>query len=226
MLKHRSFPSLAEVELFSEGALLLCPLRNEYTVNGNLPFTRPTAFSVALSGKLTFAQLAAAVRAASLNTVRLKALNNWVWVVEDSPKEGISLNTLAADVAAALGMGTAARDSYRIYPAHSGLAPVFVSLNSNNGGEYVLTWETDASGGIAPSRGGQYLATVAANTQLNPPSRAIYVGGDGDLVVHAQLDPSGTYATYKNVKAGTIIPVVADEIRAATTATHLRIEQK
>lgn len=50
-------------------------------------------------------------------------------------------------------------------------------------------------------------------------ARAIYVGGDGDLVA---VDQNGNAVTFTGVKAGTILPIRTIRVNAtSTTATNL-----
>lgn len=50
------------------------------------------------------------------------------------------------------------------------------------------------------------------------PVRSLYVGGAGNVVVR---DMQGTVVTFTAVPAGTILPVMVDQVRAATTATAI-----
>lgn len=61
--------------------------------------------------------------------------------------------------------------------------------------------------------------TADDNTDLDNLTRAIYVGGDGDLVVH---DPEGNPVTFASLAAGTLLPIRAARVLATgTTATGL-----
>lgn len=55
-------------------------------------------------------------------------------------------------------------------------------------------------------------------TVLPSPTAYIYVGGAGDVVV---TTPRGTLLTFKAVPVGTVLPIVANKVMAATTATFL-----
>lgn len=50
------------------------------------------------------------------------------------------------------------------------------------------------------------------------PIRSLYVGGTGDVVIQ---DMTGANITFKAVPVGTLLPVVCQQVRAATTATFL-----
>lgn len=61
-------------------------------------------------------------------------------------------------------------------------------------------------------------AITPADTDLEEPVRSVYVGGAGNLTIRT---PQGTDVTFVGVPAGSIIPVRARQVRAATTATNL-----
>lgn len=50
------------------------------------------------------------------------------------------------------------------------------------------------------------------------PVRSLYVGVTGNVVVR---DMQGTTVTFTAVPAGTILPVMVDQVRAATTASGI-----
>lgn len=56
-------------------------------------------------------------------------------------------------------------------------------------------------------------------TELPKTTRGIYVGGTGDLVVKMAGD--GSTVTFTGVQAGSIIPIRANFVMNATTATSL-----
>lgn len=61
--------------------------------------------------------------------------------------------------------------------------------------------------------------TPSDSDQLTPPSRAVYVGGAGDLAV--QMAGGGT-ATFVGVAAGATLPLCVDKVLATgTTATSV-----
>lgn len=67
-----------------------------------------------------------------------------------------------------------------------------------------------------PARG--YAAvTPSDSTELN--CRALYVGGTGNLVL--QMPGREETVTFNNVLAGTVLPVSARRVMAATTATNI-----
>lgn len=55
-------------------------------------------------------------------------------------------------------------------------------------------------------------------TEYDPPFRALYVGGTGDVVITTLRD---NIARFVNVPPGSIIPVSGVKVRAATTATNI-----
>ena len=67
-----------------------------------------------------------------------------------------------------------------------------------------------------PARGYQAV-TPNDNTVLN--CRALYIGGTGNVVL--QMPDREEVVTFHNVLAGTILPVSARRVMAATTATNI-----
>lgn len=57
------------------------------------------------------------------------------------------------------------------------------------------------------------------STDLAYTTRAIYVGGAGNVVV--DMVSGQTEVTFSSVPAGTILPIRATRLRTATTATNL-----
>jgi hypothetical protein len=49
-------------------------------------------------------------------------------------------------------------------------------------------------------------------------TRALYVGGAGDVVVRKA---QGNTVAFAAVPAGTLLPIVCDQVRAASTATNI-----
>lgn len=56
------------------------------------------------------------------------------------------------------------------------------------------------------------------STNLEKTSRAIYIGGAGNLVVEMA---GGQTVTFTGVSAGCILPIRVNKVRTATTATNL-----
>ena len=52
-------------------------------------------------------------------------------------------------------------------------------------------------------------------------TRALYIGGDGDLAVYMSGRTSDTVVTFTGLFAGTILPIRVDQVRDATTATNI-----
>lgn len=65
---------------------------------------------------------------------------------------------------------------------------------------------------------GAAAVTPSDTTELGP-CRALYIGGTGNVVVH--MPGRDTAVTFSNVLAGTILPVSARRVMAATTATNI-----
>lgn len=64
--------------------------------------------------------------------------------------------------------------------------------------------------------GTKFAAITESDTVDIPLTRAIYVGGAGDVVA---VDADGTATTFSGVPAGTLLPIRVRRINAATTAT-------
>lgn len=79
-------------------------------------------------------------------------------------------------------------------------------------------FETLAPGLEAPA--GEFVEVVPNDvTNLANPSRYLYVGGTGDIVA---VDLLGNTVTFKNVVAGTVLPIRAVRVDATgTTATSI-----
>ena len=60
--------------------------------------------------------------------------------------------------------------------------------------------------------------TPSASTELDFVTRAIYVGGDGNLVV---VNAAGTEVTFTAVPAGTILPIRTTRVDDSSTATSI-----
>lgn len=73
------------------------------------------------------------------------------------------------------------------------------------------------SGEINP--GANASAITPADTPLAQRTRAVYVGGAGDLAV--RMAGNDQVVTFKSVAAGSLLPIRVTEIRLATTATDV-----
>lgn len=62
-------------------------------------------------------------------------------------------------------------------------------------------------------------AAVTPSDSTVVAARALYIGGAGDLAIKCQA--GDTTVTFSAVPAGTIIPVAAYNVMAATTATSI-----
>lgn len=71
------------------------------------------------------------------------------------------------------------------------------------------------SGQINP--GANALSITPADVELAIRTRAVYVGGAGDLVV--RMAGNDQVVTFAGVAAGSMLPIRVTEIRLATTAT-------
>jgi len=60
--------------------------------------------------------------------------------------------------------------------------------------------------------------TPSDSTNLDRTSRAIYIGGSGNLVVEMV---GGQTVTFTGVSAGCLLPIRVNKVRTSTTATNL-----
>lgn len=56
---------------------------------------------------------------------------------------------------------------------------------------------------------------IVLGTDLEQPTRGIYVGADGDLVIQ---DMNGTEVTYYGAKAGSVIPIRSKKVVSSTAS--------
>jgi len=63
------------------------------------------------------------------------------------------------------------------------------------------------------------LAVTKSDATLIPTTRALYVGGTGDVVVTMAEDEN--VVTFVGVPAGSILPIQVIKVMAATTATNI-----
>jgi len=73
-------------------------------------------------------------------------------------------------------------------------------------------------GDIAPARGG-FAITPHASNPVTRVTRAVWVGGAGDLVVRMEADDADV--TFTGVPAGTLLPIAVTHVRATSTATSI-----
>ena len=73
------------------------------------------------------------------------------------------------------------------------------------------------SGEINP--GANAEAVTPADVDLTKRTRAIYLGGTGDLSV--KMADNGQIVTFQNVQAGSMLPLRVTQIRVASTATSI-----
>lgn len=67
-----------------------------------------------------------------------------------------------------------------------------------------------------------FAITPADATVFDQPTRAIYIGGNGNLTVQlVGYNDSNTIISFTGVVAGTILPIRAQRVYANTTATAL-----
>lgn len=64
----------------------------------------------------------------------------------------------------------------------------------------------------------QFAITKSDSTTFDPPTRGLYVGTGGSLVV---TDPYGTDVTYANVPDAAMLPIAVKKVKAATTASDI-----
>lgn len=65
---------------------------------------------------------------------------------------------------------------------------------------------------------GVRLSAVAKSDSTEVNARGLYIGTAGDLVV---TGVDGALVTFKNVPAGTVLPIYAYKVMAATTASDI-----
>ena len=62
-------------------------------------------------------------------------------------------------------------------------------------------------------------AVTPADSDLSFITRGIYIGGSGNLVV--VMAGTGATVTFNSVSAGIVYPIMASQIKAATTCTNV-----
>lgn len=219
--------------LHTNGALGLGASRTFYDLVGKtLTLTKPTAgactfIAGADSRGLRLGEVNEQLASSAISDVHVVVVDGMAFLVENEPRYGIGLSASAQTARTALGiLASGAISTSVMGPKGSGKVPSIVDIFPS-GHELTLIWTDETYGSSAPSSGGTSITDPSAgHTLLSTPSRAIYVGGNGDLTVHRYNDAAGTYTTYTGLKAGDMLPVVADEIRSSTTATLLVIEQQ
>lgn len=75
-------------------------------------------------------------------------------------------------------------------------------------------------GGDAPAMTA-VVVTPSDTTQLQPYSRALWVGSEGDLAVVMEGDNSDTTVVFTGVAAGTWMPLRCKKVMAGTTASDI-----
>lgn len=79
----------------------------------------------------------------------------------------------------------------------------------------------DRFAGMSSTLGPPYVGGAAitkSDTTIIDVTRAVWVGGTGDLAVRYA---DGTSDTLQSVPAGTLLPIRIDKVMAATTATKI-----
>jgi hypothetical protein len=105
-----------------------------------------------------------------------------------------------------------------------------------SGTQYDFNPQLYKTGESGPAWRANHLAAIAGDITVNPPCRAIYVGGAGDISVtmaggrfetsQALQGPTDAQVNdttiFKNVPAGTRLPIMVSQIKqSGTTATDL-----
>jgi hypothetical protein len=70
-----------------------------------------------------------------------------------------------------------------------------------------------------PNSATHAAAVTKSDATVLTATRALYVGGDGDLVVEMMGD--GAEVTFPGVLGGTVLPIRVVKVKAATTATNV-----
>jgi len=226
----RRFHNPQQMSLFINGALSLGQVRPFYDLAGKtLTLSTPSGSCAFTAG--------ADPRGLRLNEVNEQMgsagvaahfveLEGMLLLVENTPRYGIAFGAAAQTARTALGLkASGAISTSVIGPKGGGKVPSIVDI-CVSGHELTLMWSDDTSGSSAPASSDTSIADPSlAHTPISPPSRAIYIGTDGDLVVHKFRNPAGQYTTYLGLKAGDMLPIEVDEVRSDTTATNLVVEQ-
>lgn len=236
MLQHKRFQAADELVLFCQGAIQGGTLQRLYPLAGlTLTFTTPSGAVTFTAGAnpegLTLQEIQAQIAAVgALAGLKVVGARGVLHIVEATPKDGVAFGAGAQAARRVLGFPeSGVLVGQVMHGINSGRAPAIVSITATNH-EHNLFWETDASHSTAPSAGGSSIANpagaLAPGTVLDPPSRAIYIGGAGNLTVHRVADAPGVLTTYVGLQPGNVVLVAADLVSNSTTATQLVIEQK
>lgn len=225
--------SAQHLNLFTNGGLQMGPLQEFYPLAGlTLTLTTPAASCAFVAGAdpkgLRVGEINSQLAGSALSALKVVPFEGALWLIEIAPQYGLVFGAGAQTARQVLGLPPSGAITTSVMgPIGSAKIPNMVAVFPAGTGEIMLIWSDSSLGSQAPSSGGTSIANPAlAHTPLDPPSRAIFIGGDGDLVVHRVNDDAGVYTTYKGLKAPNFIPVAADEVRSDTTATDLVIEQQ
>lgn len=232
MIKTKTFQSTAAMQNFCNGGIEGAEPKGSFDLAGKtltfdvpagaVTFANPTG-GYALNLQAIQAQIQAVP---ALAGVRVMAIDGALAICEAVPTTGIKLST-AEDARAVLGLPRTGTIEGKVMKSQeSPYGPRLVSVEKVDKFWVVVYDDANNPYSLSSSSKSTSIANPSAlQTALSPPARAIYVGGDGNLVVHKVGHGPGVKTTYTGVTAGQVISAVVDIVYTDTTATLLVCEE-
>lgn len=230
MIREQGFKSIGALTHFCRGGIVGGPVKHQqgYMLSGlTLAFDNPSA-SVTFTGNnpLKLSDVADQVATQTSNAIRVVVIDGCIGFVEAEPTTGIVVGVAVQSALAVLGLnkqgglvGTV------LNPPGAAYGPYYVSVSHNNSSHTLVYDDAYSSFSTAPTGVGIEVANpagMATDMDIDPPTRAVYIGSAGDLVVLKARDT--VPVTYSNAPVG-MMPISIKKLYKTTTATLLVLEK-